>query len=236
MTTAYAVNDHGRIVGQGNDPTNAAVTKGFYIDDGDAEATDIGALLGLGHNSAIAFAVSQNGLITGSSSLNSGAGAQAFLWSETDGMVAIDFPSGASTSSGRGINNDGWVVGNAGGVTSLPFLYDGHSTYLLHDLIAVGGDGWSLVDGTSNSAMGISNNGTIIGRGLLNNRLTAFLMFRIDTLIGDVNLDGAVDLLDVAPFVDLIATGTFQSEADINQDGFVDLLDVEPFVTLLTGN
>ena len=55
------------------------------------------------------------------------------------------------------------------------------------------------------------------------------------TVLGDVNLDGTVDLLDVAPFVDLLANGDFQPEADINQDGIVDLLDVAPFVDLLSG-
>ena len=54
-------------------------------------------------------------------------------------------------------------------------------------------------------------------------------------LVGDVNLDGDVNLLDVAPFVDLISTGTFQLEADINEDGQVNLLDVSPFVMLLAG-
>ena len=52
-------------------------------------------------------------------------------------------------------------------------------------------------------------------------------------LIGDVNLDGSVNLLDVAPFIDLLETGDFQAEADINGDGSVDLLDVAPFVDLL---
>jgi len=53
--------------------------------------------------------------------------------------------------------------------------------------------------------------------------------------IGDVNMDGAVDLLDVAPFVDAITMGAMICEADVNEDGSVDLLDVSPFVTLLTG-
>jgi len=52
-------------------------------------------------------------------------------------------------------------------------------------------------------------------------------------LLGDVNLDGVISLLDVAPFVDLILAGKFQLEADINMDGIVDLLDVAPFVNLL---
>ena len=54
-------------------------------------------------------------------------------------------------------------------------------------------------------------------------------------LIGDVNLDGLVSLLDVRPFVSLLTNGGYQAEADINQDGVVSLLDVEPFVLLLTG-
>ncbi|MEM9411944.1 MAG: trypsin-like serine protease, partial [Planctomycetota bacterium] len=56
-----------------------------------------------------------------------------------------------------------------------------------------------------------------------------------DFLLGDVNCDGVVDLLDVAPFVDLLSTSGFSPKADINQDGIVDLLDVGPFVDLLSG-
>src|SRR5687767_10686129 len=72
LRTAFGVNDAGRIVGQGLDPNNAAVTKGWYLDPGDATATDIGALTAQGHNSAIPFGVSSDGRITGTSSLNSG--------------------------------------------------------------------------------------------------------------------------------------------------------------------
>ena len=54
-------------------------------------------------------------------------------------------------------------------------------------------------------------------------------------LLGDVNLDGIVDLLDVLPFVDLLANQNFQIEADLNLDGVVDLLDVQPFVLILSG-
>jgi hypothetical protein len=54
-------------------------------------------------------------------------------------------------------------------------------------------------------------------------------------LLGDVNLDGFVNLLDVAPFVALLSSGGYQAEADINQDGLVNLLDVMLFVDLLGG-
>ena len=55
-----------------------------------------------------------------------------------------------------------------------------------------------------------------------------------DVMLGDINQDGCVDLLDVAPLVDLISDGNFQFEGDINNDGNIDLLDVAPFVDLLT--
>ena len=53
-------------------------------------------------------------------------------------------------------------------------------------------------------------------------------------LIGDINGDGAVNLLDVSPFIEVLASGSYNSQADINLDGVVNLLDVQPFVDLLT--
>lgn len=71
---------------------------------------------------------------------------------------------------------------------------------------------------------------------------SAFFDVRIDNisiatgcLIGDVNMDGSINLLDVAPFVDLIASGMFQCEADTNQDRLLNLLDVAGFVEILAG-
>ena len=54
-------------------------------------------------------------------------------------------------------------------------------------------------------------------------------------LIGDVNFDGAVDLLDVEPFIEVISTGVYQIEADCNEDGAVNLLDIDPFIKILSG-
>ena len=53
-------------------------------------------------------------------------------------------------------------------------------------------------------------------------------------LIGDVNCDGSLDLLDVAPFIDALNGGVFVEKADINQDGVLNLLDVSPFIELLS--
>ena len=52
-------------------------------------------------------------------------------------------------------------------------------------------------------------------------------------LLGDVNLYGVVNFWDIAPFIALLSSQTFQFEADINQDGSVDFLDIAPFIGLL---
>ena len=54
-------------------------------------------------------------------------------------------------------------------------------------------------------------------------------------LIGDLNCDGNVNLLDVGPFVDLLGNGGTNLLADTNGDGQVNLLDVNGFVAILGG-
>ena len=55
-------------------------------------------------------------------------------------------------------------------------------------------------------------------------------------LPGDVNCDGMVDFLDIAPFIVAVTNGMNDPKADINLDSSVDFLDVNPFIGLLTGN
>ncbi len=56
-----------------------------------------------------------------------------------------------------------------------------------------------------------------------------------DFVSGDTNCDGAVNLLDVQPFVKLILSGDYSAKADLNLDGVVDLLDVSPFIDVIAG-
>ena len=53
-------------------------------------------------------------------------------------------------------------------------------------------------------------------------------------VLGDINCDDTVNLLDVAPFVELISINEFDEKADINEDGVVNLLDIGPFIDLLS--
>ena len=52
-------------------------------------------------------------------------------------------------------------------------------------------------------------------------------------LLGDVNLDGDVNFMDIPPFIALLISGDFQAEGDINLDDEVSFLDIPPFISIL---
>lgn len=62
------------------------------------------------------------------------------------------------------------------------------------------------------------------------------LLAEIGVLLGDLNGDGAINLLDVQPFVTAVSNGTYVAAADMNNDNVVNLLDIGPFVEALSGN
>jgi hypothetical protein len=172
FVTAFGINDSGRIVGQGIDPQNAARNVGIVYDIGQNMAFEVGALPGF--NGALAFGVSNTGYVVGSSMLNQGSGLP-FIWSDQGGIVAIPLASGTSQGSARAVNSAGWVVGNDSSAFSIPFLYDGTNTYRLADLIPPN-SGWDLSMNTSSSALGISENGIIVGTGVHNGETHAYAM------------------------------------------------------------
>ena len=54
-----------------------------------------------------------------------------------------------------------------------------------------------------------------------------------NSIVGDVNVDGRVDFLDISPFIRVLQTGVFQFEADIDGNGVVNFSDISPFIVLL---
>ena len=55
-------------------------------------------------------------------------------------------------------------------------------------------------------------------------------------LLGDVNRDGVVNFLDIAPFINLLANpNVFQEEGDLNEDSVINFLDISPFIQVLAG-
>ena len=85
-------------------------------------------------------------------------------------------------------------------------------------------------DGAS-SSFGAANE---FSSGVFTQDLSA-LRVEITFLLGDVNQDGAVDFLDIAPFISQLSSGIFLAEADIDQNNVVDFLDISGFIALLSG-
>jgi hypothetical protein len=106
--------------------------------------------------------------------LNQGSGLP-FIWTSGGGIVPVPLPSGTSSAIARGVNSDGWVVGIGSSAFAIPFLYDGTQTYRIHDLLPPG-SGWDLATNTSSSALGISEDGIIVGTGVHNGLVRAYAM------------------------------------------------------------
>ncbi len=166
---AYGINDSGRIAGVGLDPTNASINVAIVHDM--STNTTFGITPLQGDTTALAFAVGNGGHVVGASGFNG----RPFIWSDANGTVEIPLPVGTSQGSARGVNSTGWVVGRASSAFSIPFVWNGTATYRLADLIP-SGTGWDLSMNTSSSADAISDNGIIVGTGVLNGAVHAFAM------------------------------------------------------------
>jgi hypothetical protein len=178
FVTAFGINDSGRVVGQGIDPTNAARNVGIVYDIGSSSAFEVGALPNA--NGALAFGVSNGGHVVGSSMQNQGSGLP-FIWTQAGGIQPIPLPVGTSSGSARAVNSLGWAVGTASGQFAIPFLYDGTATYRLTDLLQ---DlrGWDLSTNTSSSALGITENNVIVGTGVRNGQVRAYAMVPVSNI------------------------------------------------------
>jgi hypothetical protein len=53
-------------------------------------------------------------------------------------------------------------------------------------------------------------------------------------LLGDIDLNGEVNFLDITPFIAILGGGGYQNEADINRDNLVNFLDITPFIGVLS--
>jgi uncharacterized membrane protein len=174
MTTATALNDAGIVAGQGTDPRNAALNVALVYRLGDAAMVRLPPLPG--DDSALIFGLSNAGHVVGSSGVAQGSGLP-FVWTAATGSVAIPLPPKTSTGSGQAVNSEGWVVGNAGGLYSVPWLHVAGTTYSLASLAR--DPAWDLNRNTSAAASGISEDGTIVGTGVYQGAVHAFAMLRL---------------------------------------------------------
>ena len=148
------------------------------------------------------------------------------------------------------------TLNTTGGVLDVGDVFDGNNSALdninlidfpptstgvrYFGFTAGGGDiGWFSVDfGTTPGMLG--NTVTFIdGQILLNTAPGDTITIpegdgAPDVLLGDVNLDGLVNFLDISPFISRLADMENQAEADLNEDGVVNFLDISPFIQALT--
>ena len=97
--------------------------------------------------------------------------------------------------------------------------------------VTTGAFGGTVGPTVGSSTVGEANNGIDIS-----NVTITFTSASAPVLLGDVNLSGTVDFLDITPFIGVLSGGTFQAEADCNESGGVDFLDITPFIGILSGS
>lgn len=85
----------------------------------------------------------------------------------------------------------------------------------------------------------VTNLDVLTADGFSGSNLTGDSTFRLtlvpgsSALKGDVNLDGAVNFLDISAFISVLASDGFQAEADTNCDNVVNFLDIASFIAIL---
>ncbi len=151
------------------------------------------------------------------------------------------------------------TLNTTGGVLDVGDVFDGNNSALdninlidfpptstgvrYFGFIAGGGDiGWFSVDfGTTPGMLG--NTVTFIDGQILLNTAPGDTITIPEgdgapdvVLLGDVNLDGLVNFLDISPFISRLADQEFLAEADLNEDGVISFLDIAPFIQALSNS
>ena len=53
------------------------------------------------------------------------------------------------------------------------------------------------------------------------------------TIIGDINSDGMINILDVVQVVNLILTNEYDDNGDLNEDGIISILDLVQLINII---
>ena len=142
---------------------------------------------------------------------------------------------------GSGVKETLFFAGDASDLSNLEVVAS------VGDLLDTNGDGsadWILADlNRTRRTIGLSENGLVIVEVVLQSladsnatfeAIVSFPVTKTNILLGDVNLDGIINFVDIAPFISRLSGNDFQAEADIDQSGSVDFLDISPFMVLLS--
>ena len=67
----------------------------------------------------------------------------------------------------------------------------------------------------------------------IKNNAFSFLYNQLDVIIGDINSDNIVDILDIVQVINLVLNGSYDIIADLNNDNSLDILDIVLIINLV---
>ena len=165
--------------------------------------------------------------------------------SDPPGSIA---PAGTGADSGSGLFGDGNLItgdpirrdaatmfginqefSNPETLTSVPQLWFS----LDIDTTGLADGDYAITMTNSDQALFLLDGGLTV---LTPNNDLTFTVNSAAVLLGDVNLDGTVNFLDISPFILVLSGATFQAEADCDESGVVNFLDIASFIAILSGS
>ena len=184
-----------------------------------------------GRNDSFAHGINELGQVVGTS--RSSESSQAFVY--TDGVGMQGLPTVSRWNSAGAINSMGHIVGGGADPRRGYVWTPSTGSRVLTDLID------PALQITVDNAVDINDSGQIAARGFdVGNRVFVQLLL---TPVGaceacDMNCDGAIDALDIEPFLNLLFGGgnpCGTCTGDVNGDGRINASDIEPFLACLFG-
>lgn len=170
----YAINDAGQVVGDYAQDAGKLGTTTFDRQAALWQSDGTRQILGLlpGYTTSVALGINAGGDVVGWSGTADGSQSHAFLW-RNGAMQDLGVLPGYATSRALGVNGRDQVVGwcsSADSSVSHAFLWFDGRMHDLNDLVR-SGSGWVL-----QQAAGINVLGQIVGTGIFNGQISAYML------------------------------------------------------------